>query len=87
MSRRNVPDVLVCKAVAEWHGANPTGLFPPQLLALWTGEPEKVCLAAMERSLQRGLIECGVSLRTAWLTDMGELLLSARERSAHTERP
>jgi len=37
-----------------------------------TGAPEKVIYAAMEREDNRGLLEWGVSLRTAWLTKEGE---------------
>lgn len=54
----------------------PRPAFPHVALAAQTGEPEKVCFRAMERAEARGLIECGVSLRTAWLTDAGEALLA-----------
>lgn len=40
-----------------------------------TGQPEKVCYRALERAEKRGLIEVGVSLNTAWLTESGESLL------------
>jgi hypothetical protein len=33
--------------------------------------PWKVVNAKMEKAYKRGWVECGVSLRTAWLTDAG----------------
>lgn len=53
--------------------------FPYEALALETGQPEKVCYRAMERADRRGLIECGVSLRTGWLTKAGAELLAREE--------
>ena len=38
--------------------------------------PEKVIYAAMEREDNRGFLEWGVSLRTAWLTKAGKAKLS-----------
>lgn len=40
-----------------------------------TGQPEKVCMAALLRAEDRGLIECGVSIRFPWLTLKGWALL------------
>lgn len=40
-----------------------------------TGAPLKVCFNAMERAERNGFIECGVSLRTSWLTEKGEELI------------
>ena len=74
MSRQNVTDLMVCKAYAEIRAIK-TLLFPYDLLALWTGEPEKVCFRAMERAFNHGLIEYGVSLRSGWLTEKGLQLL------------
>lgn len=49
--------------------------FPYEALAVETGQPEKVCFRAMERALDRGYIECGVSIRTGWLTAAGKQLI------------
>lgn len=73
MSRRDVPDELVVKAVAQYHADQ--SVWPYELLAQWTGQPEKVCFCALERASDRGLIDYGVSLRTGWLTKKGEQLL------------
>ena len=50
------------------------------VLVAETGQPEKVCIRAIERSSMRDLIEFGVSLRTAWPTDRGLELLVYRDR-------
>lgn len=39
-------------------------VWPSEFLAEWTGEPIKVCYAAVERAKKRGYIDCGVSLRS-----------------------
>ena len=36
-----------------------------------TGAPEKVIYSAMEREENRNYLDCGVSMRTSWLTDEG----------------
>lgn len=43
--------------------------FPYDILSERTGEPWKVCWRAMERAVDRGYIEYGVSLRTGWPTN------------------
>jgi len=50
-------------------------VWPSEFLAEWTGEPIKVCYAAVERAKKRGYIDCGVSLRSGWLTDKGKELI------------
>ncbi len=59
-----------CKDISE--------LWPYHVLQLETGEPGKVCYRAMERAEDRGLIDCGVSLRTGWITDKGCKLLQSQ---------
>lgn len=49
---------------------------PWKIIMEETGAPEKVVYSAMEREEKRGYLECGVSLRTAWLTDEGMTMLS-----------
>jgi hypothetical protein len=70
-----VKDSAVVAAAALAHGRYwATLLGLPDTLAilvLATGAPEKVALAAMERTLQKGLVDHGVSLRTAWPTPEG----------------
>ena len=78
MSTKDVSDFDVCRAVAMCREDN--HIWPYELLAEWTGQPEKVCYRAMERSQKRGLIEYGVSLRTAWLTERGAGLLKGEFR-------
>ncbi|WP_184256359.1 hypothetical protein [Rhodopseudomonas rhenobacensis] len=78
MARKDVPDDLVCLAVAVSKSINMTK-WPPEILSEFTGQPIKVCYSAMERSYDHGLIECGVSLRSGWLTDKGKALLWANK--------
>lgn len=54
-------------------------IFPYKALANQTGEPEKVCLRAMERADKRGLIVCGAMYWAAWLTAKGKKLLEEGE--------
>ncbi|WP_057766707.1 hypothetical protein [Cytobacillus praedii] len=74
MARKDVPTILVLKAYEEYQKHR--NEFPYEILSKWTGEPEKVCYSAMERDRAKGYIECGVSLRTGWLTEEGKEFLS-----------
>lgn len=74
MSRKDVPDVLVLLAY-NYRRQYEVNAFPYEILMGWTGQPEKVCYAAMERACDHNLIEYGVSLRTGWLTEKGKDLL------------
>ena len=74
MARKDVTDKMVCEAVRDYQLCHDA--WPYELLAERTGQPEKVCFRAMERADEHGLLEYGVSLRTAWLTDEGKALLA-----------
>lgn len=65
----------VVEAQARWQ-ANQEGPWAYEILALETGQPEKVCFHCMRRAEARGLLESGVSPRTAWLTETGKSLLA-----------
>ncbi len=77
MATKDISDLDVCRAVraSKQHGA-PNAL---ERLELNTGQHQKVCYRAMERALARDLIEYGVSLPWAWLTDKGEALVEANK--------
>lgn len=93
MATKDITDWQVCRAVQDYQDAmkpffqncmnpfdmsgGPTPPFPYEALAAQTGQPEKVCYRAMERAERHGLIECGVSLRTGWLTEAGHAVLAA----------
>ena len=92
--RRNITDGMVCRAVAKFTQRNRRHIakyglfnfqkklnfhFPYEVLSRATGESEKVRFRAMERAAAHGLIEYGVSLRTAWLTNKGEKLIEVPE--------
>jgi len=50
-------------------------LWPADILAERTGQPYKVCLAAINRAVDRDYIDYGVSLRCGFVTEKGEKLL------------
>jgi hypothetical protein len=75
MATKDITDEQVCRAVADARACDFTA-WPYDLLADRTGQPPKVCFRAMERAYGRGLLEVGVSLRTAWLTPAGEALIA-----------
>jgi hypothetical protein len=91
MGTKDITDLQVCLAVQKYqqelqamprkviYGMSPDyekNLFPYEALAIETGQPEKVCYRAMERASNKGLLECGVSLRTSWLSEKGKALLN-----------
>ncbi|HAM56407.1 MAG TPA: hypothetical protein DCQ64_13820 [Candidatus Rokubacteria bacterium] len=95
MARKDITDIQVLQAYVDaavtWGRsadgcieAQPRGAgrWPYELLAQRTGQPEKVCYAAMERAERRGLIDYGVSLRAGFLTDKGKELLAAASPEA-----
>jgi len=79
MSRKDISDVLVLRAYVageEHYKNNHIVKWPQNILVEWTGQPEKVCIAAMWRAFDRELIEYGISLRSGWLTPKGVKLLA-----------
>jgi len=76
VKRSDITDLQVVQAAAEYQADPYNRPFISDALVASTGAPIKVVYVAMERAEARGLIECGVSLRTAWPTDEGRALLS-----------
>ena len=76
MATKDISDKQVVAVVYRY--SQNYNLWPYQLLAEATGECEKVCVAAIQRATDRGFLEYGTSLRTAWLTDKGLDLLHNR---------
>jgi hypothetical protein len=76
MATKDITDAQVVQAVID-SKASGREWWPYDLIMQQTGECFKVCYAAMERSSGRDLIECGVSLRTAWVTPKGRELIDA----------
>ena len=74
MKTSDITDRMVCEAYRDAKAIH-FERWPYDLLMERTGAPLKVCLSAMDRAYDHGLVECGVSLRTAWLTDKGNALL------------
>jgi len=69
MATKNITDKQVVQAYLEYKSSEYR--YPSGYLVALTGEPEKVCIRAMERAADRGYIEYGVSLRTGWVTKEG----------------
>lgn len=74
MAMKDIGDLQVLLAQQQWHRQK-DGPWGYEILQRETGQCEKVCLRCMERAERRGLLEYGVSLRTAWITQKGEALL------------
>lgn len=75
MKRSDISDLQVVACAIRWRNGTHPG-FVTDMLARETGAPLKVAEAAMERAVSRGLLDYGVSLRTAWATDAGMALLA-----------
>ena len=73
MSTKDLTDRQVAQAIARCRPF--VGEWPDALLERETGQCAKVVERAMERALRRGFIEYGVTLRSAWLTPIGEQVL------------
>lgn len=76
MATKDVTDIMVLKAYSI---PREEGKFPYDHLMESTGECFKVCYRAMERAERNGLLECGVSLRTGWITVKGLEFLKSKE--------
>lgn len=77
MKRSDIPTKAVLIACHRFHDGD--GSAPYKVLADKFNAPEKVVYAAMEREDNKGLIDYGVSLRTAWVTPKGyEFLKSVK---------
>lgn len=75
MKRSDITDQQVVEACIEYRQIPFGNGFALDILVARTGAPYKVAEAAMERADDRGLIDYGVSLRTAWATEKGRALL------------
>lgn len=79
MAMKDITDLQVLQAQCRYL-ENTSGPFGYELLAQETGQPVKVCYRCLERAASHGYLDYGVSLRTAWLTPLGEqLLLDSRK--------
>lgn len=68
MSTKDVSDAEVVRAAVKARSVGSTTLN--ELTAI-TGQPRKVCFRAIERAVERGFVEFGVSVETAWPTEKG----------------
>jgi len=81
LQTKDITDEMVCRAYERAEIQRGNGRvwrdydYPYVTLERETGACFKVCYRAMERACDRGYVECGVSLRTGWLTDKGKELI------------
>lgn len=73
MARKNISDLQVCQAIRDSMGRDDQDA--EDLLHERTGQPLKVCDAALERAYDRGYIDCGIRIARGFLTRKGEQLL------------
>ncbi len=78
MARKDITDLQVVDACHRFH-SHIDSRAPYEILQEETKQPYGVCIAAMKRAYNHGLLECGVSLRTAWLTAKGQALLDGMD--------
>jgi hypothetical protein len=77
----DISDKEVVAACKDYHAALRDGVYGDMglnLLMERTGAPVKVAYSAMLRAYRRGLINFGVSLRTAWPEEAGLALLEEK---------
>lgn len=80
MKRSDISDLTVIEA---YDAAKILERPVLDVLMSLTGAPEKVCWRAMERAEERGYLDYGTSLNSAWVTDKGrELLIHRRHLDA-----
>lgn len=72
MSTKDISDLQVLEACRDWPSAFQ---FADQLLAARHDQHPKVAHRAIERAERRGLVDWGVSARTAFVTPAGKALL------------
>jgi hypothetical protein len=56
-----------------------------EILERWGWHP-KQANAILEKVIDRGYVECGVSARTGWLTDKGKALLRSLDPTPSSEK-
>ena len=78
MKTSDITDLQVLQSQQRWL-LQRDGPWGYEILERETGIHSKVCWRAFERAEKRGLLEYGVSLRTAWITEKGKELLRQHE--------
>ncbi|MGL4752111.1 hypothetical protein ACUVMQ_16200 [Aeromonas veronii] len=75
MATKNITSIQVCKCVFEMHleGIKPGWRFKRavEILQTITGESTKVCQAAINREINKGIVEFGIHNSVGWLTYKG----------------
>ena len=69
--RSDISDIDVIRAYLEMEEGFVSDISPIQRLARDFNCPIKIAWRACERTLDKGFLEYGTSLRTAWVTSLG----------------
>lgn len=82
MATKDISSIQVCRAVEKMHRQE-TILgeryqVSVELLMATTGESRKVCEAAINREIKRGLVEWGIFSSIGWLTTSGIAFLAKK---------
>ena len=80
MATKHISSLQVLEAYADYQArviGNNQSPFVDKILHVRTGQPKKVCAAAMRREVERGFVEYGTGLGGGWLTRMGVAALNA----------
>lgn len=65
MQLKDIPESVILDAVRAFKA----GLASTPDIALADRWPPKLILAKMEKMIDKGVLECGVSVRTAWIDE------------------
>lgn len=80
MATKDITDLQVCQAVQAasdgYRAQGAAGHHRHLILSERTGQHPNVCWRALERADRRGLIDYGIGLHGAFLTDKGRALLA-----------
>lgn len=72
MARKDISDEMIIRGILAWNEEykKPFNMFRPpfdEYLERITGQPNKVCFAALYRANSRGVIDYGTSIRFPFL--------------------
>lgn len=71
MKLSDISEEEIKEACRAWRRTNPYGPTPE--VALAHKYPAKLILKKMEKMIAKKILECGVSVRTAWVVEDGDL--------------
>jgi hypothetical protein len=81
MTLRRITNLTVVTAytLAQARGL---AVYPSAILQQWTGQPQPVCVEAMQAAVTAGLVAYDVALELGWVTERGRALFELAAASA-----